>query len=197
VAAGDPLWVNGITTAFGSAPPDFAAFAVNSEASVQVAGGSGTAAGTQSCGLASQVCDPASLRVLWSDTGTTTPFLAFSDSGFSINLSSPHLVSAVIRIGPESIDLSSLPASPRVIPTSLPLTSTWAPQYTVGDPTTATTTPTVTSTTSLNVYNSFPEFRAEVFDSMTTASPAVQFEAKGVFNRTTNTFTATSMNLVL
>jgi hypothetical protein len=32
---------------------------------------------------------------------------------------------------------------------------------------------------------------------MTTASPAVEFEARGVYNRTSNTFTATSMNLVL
>ncbi len=32
---------------------------------------------------------------------------------------------------------------------------------------------------------------------MNTTNPAVQFEARGVYNRTTNTFTATSINLVL
>jgi hypothetical protein len=32
---------------------------------------------------------------------------------------------------------------------------------------------------------------------MTAANPALQFEARGVYNRTTNTFTATSINLVL
>ena len=42
VAAGDPLWINGLVSPFGSAPPDFNATAVNSEASVQVAGGAGT-----------------------------------------------------------------------------------------------------------------------------------------------------------
>src|ERR1700691_6179082 len=62
VLAGDPLWVNGIFSPFGSAPPDFNATAVNSEASVQVAGGSGTPAGTLNCGVGSQVCNPASLN---------------------------------------------------------------------------------------------------------------------------------------
>ena len=38
-AAGDPLWVSGYTTPFGTAPPDFNAVAVNNETSVQIAGG--------------------------------------------------------------------------------------------------------------------------------------------------------------
>ncbi len=69
--AGNPLWVDGFMSRFGSAPPDLgAAVAVNNEASVQVAGGqlgggASTAPGTGMCGLGSQVCDPASLQVLW------------------------------------------------------------------------------------------------------------------------------------
>jgi len=33
--------------------------------------------------------------------------------------------------------------------------------------------------------------------TMNTASPARQLEAHGIYNRTTNVFTATSVNLVL
>ncbi len=211
VAAGDPLWVAGIVSPFGAAPPDFNATAVNSEASVQVAGGAGTtpapgnstAPGAGSCGVGSQVCVPASMQVLWSNTpGTTTPFVGLSSAGFSIDLSNAQLKSAVIRIGPESIALSSLAASPKVVPYSLPFslaaTSTFAPQYTVGNPSTATVTATVaTATTALNVYSSFASFVTEVNAAMTSASPAVQFEARGVYDRAANTFTATSVNLVL
>lgn len=207
VAAGDPLWVNGLLSPFGSAPPDFNATAVNSEASVQFAGGAGTtpapgnssAPGTYGCGVGSSVCVPASLQVSWTATGTTTPFTGLSSSGFSINLSNAQLVSAVVRIGPESIPLASLPASPQIAPnTAQPITTTYAPQYTIGNPTTATVTPTVvTSTTALNVYSNFASFVTEVNSAMTAASPAVQFEARGVYDRSSNTFTATTVNLVL
>jgi hypothetical protein len=208
VAAGDPLWVNGLLSPFGSAPPDFTATAINSEASVQVAGGAGTtpapgnssAPGTQGCGVGSQVCVPASVQVLWSATpGTITPFIGLSaTAGFSIDLTNAQLVSAVLRIGPENIALKSLPVNPQIVPTSLPITTTFAPEYTVGNPTTATVTPTVVSaTTALNVYNSFSSFVTEVNSTMTTASPAVQFEARGVYDRSNNTFTATTVNLVL
>jgi hypothetical protein len=207
VAAGDPLWINGIMSPFGSAPPDFNATAVNSEASVQVAGGAGTtpapgnssAPGAYGCGVGSQVCVPASLQVSWSTTGTIVPFTGLSVNGFSIDLTNTQLVSAVVRIGPQSIPLTSLPSSPQIVPnTTQPITTTYAPQYTVGNPTTATVTPTVvTSTTALYVYSGFPDFVTEVERSMTTASPALQFEARGVYDRSKNTFTATTANLVL
>lgn len=199
VVAGNPLWINGVFSPFGSAPPDFLAFAVNSQASVQVAGTTPGTQGTESCGIGSQVCVPASLQVLWStDGGTTTPFVGFeSSTGFSVDLANPHLVSAVIRIGPQSIPLSSLPASPQIAPTSLAVTSTFAPRYVVGNPTTSSTTTTVTGTTSLYVYSDFSSFINQTNIIMSASDPAVQFEARGVFNPTTNTFTATTMNLVL
>jgi hypothetical protein len=206
VVAGDPLFVNGIVTPFGSAPPDFDAFAVNSEASIQVAGPTPETNGTETCGIGSQICVPASLQVLWSTTGTTSPFVGF-DAGttFSINLSNNQLVSAVIRIGPESIDLSSLPAGLQIGPTSLAATSTFAPRYTVGNPTTSstitttssTTSTTTDATTSLYAYSSFDSFVDQTNVLMNTANPALQFEARGVFNRAANTFTATTLNLVL
>jgi hypothetical protein len=198
--AGDPLWVDGLFTPFGAVPPDFTAGAVNSETSVQVAGGSLTPAGTQTCGLGSQVCEPASLRVLYAySLGTTAPFVAgLTNAGFAIDLTSPALQSAVIRIGPENIDLKSLPASPQFVPTTLPSTSTFSPLYSVGNPTTATVTPTVTSaTSSIEVFSSFPSFVTAVNSTVSSSNPVVQIEARGVYNRATNTFTATTVNVVL
>jgi hypothetical protein len=208
VAAGDPLWVNGIMSAFGSAPPDFNATAVNSEASVQVAGGYGTtpapgnstAPGNLVCGVGSQVCTPASLQVTW-PSGTTTPFTGFSNDGFSIDLSNAQLQSAQILIGGETIALTSLPASPQIVPiASSSATSTFSPQYTVGNPTTSSIFPTSTiaiSATALNCFAIFNSFVSEVNSTMNSANPALQLEARGVYNRTSNTFTATTVNLVL
>jgi hypothetical protein len=90
-------------------------------------------------------------------------------------------------------------------------TSTFAPQYSVGNPynTTGTIT-TVTAATATNVtsgtatyvnnvdvFNSFPTFVTQVNSMLSAANPALQFEAHGVYDRATNTFTATSINLVL
>jgi hypothetical protein len=200
--AGDPVWATGFVNSFGSAPPDLRAVAVNNEASVQVAGGKvgggvPTAPGTGICGLGSEVCDPASLQVLWSTTGSVAPFVKASVSGFSLNLSDPALVSAIIRIGPESIDMKSLPASPTVVPTALPATSTFAPLYAVGNPNTFTTAGAVTSSTSFYQYSTYPDFITELSRLLGTTNPAQQVEARGIYDRTTNTFTATSINFVL
>jgi hypothetical protein len=207
VAAGDPLWVNGIMSAFGSAPPDFNATAVNSEASVQVAGGAGTtpapgnsaAPGNLVCGLGSQVCTPASLQIIW-PSGTTTPFTGFSNDGFSIDLSNAQLQSAQILIGGETLALTSLPANPQIVPTTSPITSTFSPQYTVGNPTTSSIFPTSTtgiSTTAINCFAVFPSFVSKVNSTMNSANPALQLQARGVYNRSTNTFYATTVDLVL
>jgi hypothetical protein len=47
------------------------------------------------------------------------------------------------------------------------------------------------------MYSSFPDFADKVSGTMTSANPARQFQAQGVYNRTANTFTATSISLVL
>ncbi len=202
-AAGDSLWVDGFVTRFGSAPPDFNAVAVNNELTVSLAGGpvgggGSTALGTQTCGIGSQLCQPASLQVLWtSPPGTITPFEVVSSAGFSINLANAELNSGVIRIGPESIDLKSLPASPQVVPTTLTATSTFSPQYTYGNPATFTSTSTVTSTTAISTFSDFPSFITGLNGAMNATNPARQLEARGVYDRVTNIFRATSINFVL
>lgn len=200
--AGDPVWVNGFMNRFGSAPPDLNAVALNNEASVQVAGGqvgggASTLPGTGLCGLGSEVCEPASLQVLW-PIGTATPFATVAATGFSINLSNPGLSSAVIRIGPESIDLKSLPASPMIVPTTSPVTSTFAPLYTVGNPDTASTVAGAAApATALYQFSSYPSFNTKLGATLGAANPAKQLNVRGIYDRTTNTFTATSINFVL
>ena len=198
--AGDPLWVSGYTTPFGSAPPDFNAVAVNSETSVQIAGGqvsggASTAQGSKGCGIGSQVCDPAILEVTW-NAANKTPFSNLSNSGFSLNLADGS--SGVVRIGPELIDLSTLAQATLVVPTTLTVTSTFAPRFTVGDPKSATITPNVaTSSTYLQSFSAFSDWVSKVNSTLTSAVPAVQMTASGIYDRASNTFTATSIDLVL
>jgi hypothetical protein len=202
-AIGDPVWVDGVSAAFGSAPPDFRAFAVNSESSVQVAGGqldggASTTPGVGTCGIGSQVCEPASLQVVWRGTNAA-PFESLSETSFSLKLSDPSaFYLAVIRIGAEAIDLETLPSSPRIVPTTLPITQTFSPRYAWGVPSTASTTATVTSTTALNVSSAFADLIGGVSDTLNTVTHTVlQLQATGLYNRGTNTFTATSINFVL
>ncbi|HEY3852246.1 MAG TPA: hypothetical protein VGL87_14815 [Steroidobacteraceae bacterium] len=195
--AGDPLWVSGYTTPFGTAPPDFNALAVNNEASVQIAGGqigggAATTPGNGGCGIGSQVCDPANLQITWKSS--PTPFATLSDAGFSLNLD--LAVTAQIKIGPEVINLVGAPAI-TVVPTALAVTNTFAPRYSVGDPSTATITPTVgTATTAIASYSSFSSWVSQV-NSTLSSTPGLQLSATGIYDRATNTFTATSIDLVL
>jgi hypothetical protein len=198
--AGDPLWVSGYTTPFGTAPPDFNAVAVNDEASVQIAGGqvgggAPTVPGNGTCGISSQVCDPAILQVAW--LGNATPFATLSDAGFSLNLNPGGLL-AWIRIGPEAIDLVDVPTV-TVVPTALAVTSTFAPRYSVGNPATATITPTVTPTTATAIasYSSFSSWVSQVKSTLSSTAPGLQLTASGIYDRATNTFTATSIDFVL
>jgi hypothetical protein len=197
-AVGDPLWVNGFLTRFGSAPPDLDADAANNQLSVQTAGGqaggaASTAPGVETCGVGSQVCDPGSLQVIWtSPPGTDAPFVSVSSAGFTIDLSQAEFLSGVIRIGPQSIELTSVPAV-TVVPTTLPVTSTFSPRYAFGDPgvTAVTTAPVI------SVYSNFPDFIAALTPEITAANPVKQLEARGVYDAATNTFVATSINFVL
>jgi hypothetical protein len=224
---GTPLWIDGVISPFGASPPDFLASTVNSEAGVQVVDTPNVyvpatplmpaTAGTLTCGNGNFTCIPASMQVYWA-AGTSTPFATLIGTGagsMSIDLSNTKLTSAIIRIGAESIALSTLPAT-TIVPVPSPRTgnpadggaaglpAVFLPQFSVGNPetssaitTTAPTAATTTQTTSIHVYNTFASFVTQVNALMTSADPALQFEATGFYNRATNTFNATSINLVL
>ena len=116
---GASLWIAGLMAPFGTAPPDYTASAVNDELSVQMAGSTAESPTPLSCGQGSFVCTPASMRLLWPN-GTTDPFSVLTTSAMTINLANEALASAVIRIGPESIDMKSLPVNPQILPTPAP-----------------------------------------------------------------------------
>jgi hypothetical protein len=169
--AGDPLWVNGVTTPFGSAPPDFNAFTVNTESSV-----------------------PGRLEVTWNGGGTITPFAAATAAGLTINLSDPHFNTGVIRIGSESIDLKSLAVNPQIVPAATPpatpgLPAVFLPAFAIGGLTAA-------DTTTTSVYSAFADFVAKLPTLIVAATPAQHFVAAGVYNRSSNVFTASSIDVV-
>jgi hypothetical protein len=173
----DPLWIDGRVAPFGSAPPAFDATAIAGEASV-----------------------PASLQVQWTGTGTTTPF-PVSATGLSINLANAS--TAVIRVGPESIALASLPASPAftVVPqaaiaSSLPGIALFTPRFSYGDPTVAATAGCVVACPGIHVFSTLGTFTSGLSTALAT-TPALQMEAHGTYNRATNTFSASSVDVVL
>jgi hypothetical protein len=205
VVPGDPLWISGYATPFGTAPPDFTAYSANDQSGVQIAGapyasGLPTTPGNEICGTGSQVCTPAVLSVIWNPADkVSAPFESVSSSGFTIDPS--KVLEGVIRIGPEIIDLtSSSVTSPVVVATSLPATSTFAPRFMTGNPNTATiTTTTTTGTTAVgfDTYSDMASFVTDLQSQLTASTPALQLAARGIYNPTTNTFTATSIDFVL
>lgn len=171
LAAADPVWSDGVTTPFGFAPPDFTAFAINTELSV-----------------------PARLQVDWKAAGTTTPFDTLTNAGLTIDLADPNFNTGVIRIGSESIDLTTLPANPTIVPQATPpatpgLPEVFLPLFAIGRLSAA-------NTTTITVYNTFATFVTQLPKSLVAATPALHFVATGVYNRGNNTFTASSIDVV-
>jgi hypothetical protein len=202
-APGDPIWLSGYASHFGEAPPDYLSFALNNELSVQTAGGSlggavPTTPGSGGCGIGSQVCDPAVLTVLWTaPPGATAPFTTFSNEAMVINLANAEIKAATIQIGSETIAMESLPSSPVIVPTPNATTATFAPRYSWGNPVTAASTPATASTTGLSASSSFSVFVSGVTGALSATEPAVQLVARGVYDRATNTFTATAIDFAL
>ncbi len=168
---GSGLWVDGISAPFGSAPPDFIATSITAEPSV-----------------------PARLQVAWTTAGSTAPFATLTATGLTINLADAHYSSGVIHIGSESIDLTSLAATPNIVPQPAPagtsgLPPVFLPSFSIGNLSAA-------NTTTVAVFNSFAGFVTQVPKSIVAATPAFQFVAMGVYNRATNTFTASSIDVV-
>jgi hypothetical protein len=137
------------------------------------------------------------MQVIWSSTGTATPFSVNTGSSFTINLQNAAINTAVIRIGPETIAMASLPASPTIVGTDLAVTQTFAPRYVWGNPVTATTTTSVTGTTVLQASSDFSTFLSGVTSTLSATDPAEQMMARGIYDPATNTFTATAIDFAL
>jgi len=137
--------------------------------------------------------------VTWSSTGTTTPFSTNTGSSFTINLANAQITGAVILIGPQTTAMTSLPASPTIVGTALAVTQTFAPRYVWGNVATSTTasTSTTSSTTALEATSDFSTFLSGLTSALSTASPAYQMMARGIYDPATNTFTATAVDFAL
>jgi hypothetical protein len=173
-AVGDPAWIDGYVSPFGSAPPDFLAQSVSASGSVA-----------------------ATLVVTWTGTGTTTPFAPLSATGLSIDLTNAAFGSGQLRVGPQAIDITTLPASPNIVPAAaandttsdLPL---FSPVFSVGPGaiTAAVVNP-------IQSFNGFANFVTQLNTTFAVPTPAIKFVARGFYDRTSNTFTASSIDVVL
>jgi hypothetical protein len=171
VTAGSPLQIEGLFAPFGSAPPDFNATAMHAESSA-----------------------PARLQVDWTSAGTITPFATLSSTALTIDLADPALTSAVIHIGSETIDMKTLTVNPQIAPSAAPppaagLPATFLPLFAIGNLS-------ATATISVIEFNSFADYAVQLPKSIVAATPALHLVANGVFNRGTNLFSATSIDVV-
>jgi hypothetical protein len=196
-AAADPVYLSGLFTPYGTAPPDFTATAVNSLLSVQSVG---AAAGSVTCGqgLPSLDCMPASMRVHFSGASTAAVFSTLTSTGMTVDVQSANFVSGDIRIGSEDIDLATLPVSPLITPqaglsggTGLP--PIYLPLFTYGDPVAVNSAGTLVG---ISMFSDFATFASGLTTTLATTAP-LQFEARGTYNPSTNTFSASSVNVVL
>jgi hypothetical protein len=171
-AAGDPLWIEGYTSPFGTAPPASIAETVNTEAN-----------------------EPATLVVVWSGTGTAAPFATLTSGGLTIDLSNAALASGQLRLGGDSINLTTLSATPMIVPAAaqpaangLPL---FNPLFSFGPGASIEVV-----TANIQSFNGFGDFVTGLNASLATPTPATRFVARGFYNPTGNIFTASSIDVV-
>jgi hypothetical protein len=173
LAVGDPVWVDGFVSPFGSGPPDFLAQSVRAEPSV-----------------------PATLAVAWTGSGTAAPFATLTSTGLSIDLTNAAFGSGQLRIGAETIDITTLGGSPTIVPAAavpaangLPL---FVPVFSVGAGAIS-----ESAGTSIQSFNGFGPFVTQLTTTFATPTPATQLVARGLYDRASNTFTASSIDVVL
>jgi hypothetical protein len=169
----DLLWIDGFTSPFGTAPPDFIAESIQSAPTV-----------------------PATMIVTW-PAGTLAPFiLPLTNSNLTVDLSNPALAllpanqRPQIRIGADYIDLTSAP-SPLIVPAVAPppppgLPPVFLPLFGVGNP-----------NLGILSFNDYTEYVAQLNKEATSAVPVFKFTARGYYNPTTNIFTASAIDVLL
>jgi hypothetical protein len=174
-APGDPLWIDGYVAPFGTAPPAFTAFSVNAEPAV-----------------------PATLAVIWTGTGTAAPFATLTATGLTIDLTNAAFGSGQLRIGADTVNITTLSATPNIVPavavpaatTGLPL---FNPRFTVGPA----ANPDIATNTPITSFITFAAFVTQLNTTFATPTPATQFVARGMYDNASNTFTASSIDVVL
>jgi hypothetical protein len=138
------------------------------------------------------------MLVSWTGTGTAAPFATLTTSGLTIDVTNAAFGSGAIRIGAQSLDITTLSATPPLtivpaaaVPASngLPL---FEPRFSVGPGaiTSIVTTPVLS-------FNSFSGFVSQLDTTFAAPTPATKFTARGLYNSATNIFTASNIDVVL
>ena len=163
LAPGTLLEAQGMVALFGSAPPAFNATTITS----------GTSTLQQ-------------LVIYWENGGATKPFSSVSADGLVVDLTNSDLGSThVIRTGPASLDLKSLPGSPLI---------TWVGAN-PSDLVLAIGSSTLTS--GISVFNEADEFVSAIGATFNGTNKIFCLVAYGQYNATTNTFVAARINVAL
>jgi hypothetical protein len=155
---GTLLQVDGVVTPFGSAPPDFTAAAITPGASTLE-----------------------QLVVEWENgASATAPFTSASAAGLVVNLANPDLTTVrYIRIGPTSVDLKALRASPLITTVGANQSEL---QLAVGSATLV--------TTGISVFNSAAAFASGLAKALNGTNRVFRLVAYGEYDNATNTFVA-------
>ncbi|MGD8378245.1 MAG: metallophosphoesterase [Gammaproteobacteria bacterium] len=158
LTVGDPIRVTGFASAFGTAPPDFTAMSVTDFSHAH-----------------------AGLAVSWGISGTTAPFITIDSSSLVIDLANPDLGALHhLRRGSLVTDLTSLPASPRIVPGTAGL-GLFA----------------IAQNGTVKVYTSFADFEADLASRLDGSVTMHALFARGGFDAAANTFTATRIGVLL
>ncbi len=155
---GEPAEVDGFVQPFGQAPPDFNA----------------TTVGNFSTG-------GARLMVGWHPNGTAAPFSTEDSNLLVINLADPNIGPiAVLRRGGKPVDLSTLPASPLIVP-----------------PTSGTGRYAIRRGGTVTIYVSFSAFAGALQTQLNGSTVMIGFFGTGGYDVQSNTFTATRIGVNL
>lgn len=152
ITAGEPADMTGFVETFGQAPPDFNAESI----------GNYTTKG-------------AMLMVAWRPNGTTAPFSTQTNSQLVINLQDPNIGPfAVLRRGGPPVDLTTLPASPAIVP-----------------PSGGTGLFAIRNAGTVTIYVGFSAFVSALQSHLAGSTTMIGFTARGGYDTQSNTFTAT------
>jgi hypothetical protein len=162
LSANTLLNATGIVTPFGSAPPDFTASTV-----------------------ANMSSGPSTLIVEWT-SGTTAPFTSQGSSGVVVNLSNSSITSALMRTGPQTVQLSSLASSPTIIAGCSSGTCSGNSEYAVGN-----------ATSGVNVYDSPSSFLSGLASAVNGSNKVFKLVAIGTYDSASNTFYTQRMDVAL
>ena len=157
MSTGEPTKLIGFPTPFGLAPPDFDARTLVDFPRL-----------------------PALLSLSWGAAGTTAPFSSQEPTSLVLDLTNPSIGRLhFLTIGPRVLDLTSLPASPGIVP-----------------PADGPTAYLIVMRDESRAFHDFSDFVAELGLRLST-SAMVSMTASGSYNGDSNTLTARSIVVIL